>query len=110
VEAHDNLVEELDEEFARDLLDEAMARVRLRVQPHTWQAFQLLALEGRSGAEAGVQLDMKVATVFVARSKVQKMIQEEVRKLESSGPEGRKGRLMNDCPGRSKWRSCWPNS
>jgi DNA-directed RNA polymerase specialized sigma24 family protein len=65
-----------------------MARVRLRVQPHTWQAFQLLALEGRSGAEVAAQLNMKVATVFVARSKVQKMIQEEVRQLEGRSPEG----------------------
>ena len=87
VQARDALVEELDEEFARDLLEEAMARVRLRVQPHTWQAFHLLAVEGRSGAEAAERLNMKVATVFVARSKVQKMLQEEVRKLEGRGPE-----------------------
>src|SRR5690349_17938060 len=82
VPARDALVDELDEEFSRDLLDEAMARVRLRVQPHTWQAFHLLAVEGLSGAEAAERLGMKVATVFVARSKVQKMLQEEVRKLE----------------------------
>ena len=87
VQARDALVEELDEEFARDLLEEAMARVRLRVQPHTWQAFHVLAVEGRSGAEAAERLGMKVATVFVARSKVQKMLQEEVRKLEGRGPE-----------------------
>jgi len=36
VEARDQLVADLDEEFARDLLDEAMARVQARVQPHTW--------------------------------------------------------------------------
>ena len=42
--------------------------------------------EGESGAEAAAALGMKVATVFVARSKVQKMLQEEIRKLE--GPEG----------------------
>jgi RNA polymerase sigma-70 factor (ECF subfamily) len=89
VQARDGLVSELDEEFTRDLLDEAMARVRLRVQPHTWQAFHLLAVEGRSGAEAAEQLGMKVATVFVARSKVQKMLQDEVRKLEGRGPGGR---------------------
>jgi RNA polymerase sigma factor (sigma-70 family) len=82
VEARDNLVEHLDEEFARELLEEAMARVRLRVQAHTWQAFQLLALEGLSGAVAAERLNMKVATAFVARSKVQKMIQEEIRRLE----------------------------
>jgi RNA polymerase sigma-70 factor (ECF subfamily) len=89
VQARDGLVKELDEEFSRDLLDEAMARVRLRVQPHTWQAFHLLAVEGRSGAEAAERLGMKVATVFVARSKVQKMLQQEVRKLEGRDPGGR---------------------
>jgi RNA polymerase sigma-70 factor (ECF subfamily) len=84
VEARDNLVAQLDEEFARELLDEALARVQLRVQPHTWQAFQLLAIEGRTGAEVAERLNMKVATVFVARSKVQKMVQQEVRRLDGT--------------------------
>jgi hypothetical protein len=35
---------------------------------------------------------MKVATVFVARSKVQKMLQDEVRKLEGRDPEGQADR------------------
>jgi RNA polymerase sigma-70 factor (ECF subfamily) len=39
-------------------------------------------VKGESGAEAAQALGMKVATVFVARSKVQKMLQEEIRKLE----------------------------
>jgi RNA polymerase sigma-70 factor (ECF subfamily) len=85
VAARDNLAEHLAEEFAREQLDEAMARVQLRVQPHTWQAFRLLAIEGLSGAEAAARLNMKVATVFVARSKVQKMVQAEVRRLEANG-------------------------
>jgi RNA polymerase sigma-70 factor (ECF subfamily) len=89
VEARDGLVSALDEEYDRELLDEALARVRLRVQPHTWQAFHLLAVEGRSGAEAAARLGMKVAAVFVARSKVQKMAREEVRKLEGQAPEAR---------------------
>jgi RNA polymerase sigma-70 factor (ECF subfamily) len=84
VQARDNLVEHLDEEFGRELLDEALVRVRVRVQPHTWQAFHLLAFEGLSGAEAAARLNMKVATVFVARSKVQKMVHEEVRRLEGA--------------------------
>jgi RNA polymerase sigma-70 factor (ECF subfamily) len=87
VQARDNLVEHLEEEFGRELLDEALARVR--VQPHTWQAFHLLAFEGLSSAEAAARLNMKVATVFVARSKVQKMVHEEVRRLE--GPAAAPG-------------------
>jgi RNA polymerase sigma-70 factor (ECF subfamily) len=57
----------------------------VRVVPRTWEAFERTALRGESGAEAATALGMKVATVFVARSKVQKMIQEELRKLD--GPE-----------------------
>jgi RNA polymerase sigma-70 factor (ECF subfamily) len=86
VEAREDLVRRLDEEFDRELLDEAAARVRQRVTPRTWQAFERTAVQGQSGAEAAAALGMKVATVFVARSKVQKMLQEEVRKLEGPDP------------------------
>jgi RNA polymerase sigma-70 factor (ECF subfamily) len=86
VAAGDDLLKQLGEEFDRELLEEASARVRLRVAPHTWEAFRLLAVEGVSGADAGRRLGMKVATVFVARSKVQKMIQEEVRRLDPPDP------------------------
>jgi len=85
VEAREDLVRRLEEEFDRELLDEAMARVRMRVRPQTWEAFERTALQGQSGAEAGQALGMKVATVFVARSKVQKMLQEEMQKLEDPG-------------------------
>jgi RNA polymerase sigma-70 factor (ECF subfamily) len=83
VEARADLARQLGEEYDRELLGAAMTRVRQRVEARTWDAFRLLALEGRSGVEAAAALGMKVATVFVARSKVQKMIQDEVRKLES---------------------------
>jgi RNA polymerase sigma factor (sigma-70 family) len=85
VEAREDLVQRLDEEFDRELLEEAEARVRQRVAPRTWQAFELTAVQGKSGAEAAAALNMKVATVFVARSKVQKMLQEEIRKLDEPG-------------------------
>ncbi|MCI0465078.1 MAG: sigma-70 family RNA polymerase sigma factor [Gemmataceae bacterium] len=87
IEAREDLVKVLEEEFDHELLDAAMARVQQRVQARTWEAFRLLALEGRSGAEAAAQLHMNVAAVFVAKSKVQKMLQQEVRRLEESGPE-----------------------
>src|SRR5262249_12314051 len=64
VEARDDLARRLEEEFDQELLEQAMARVRLRVQPRTWEAFRLTALEGLSGAEAAARLDMKIAHVF----------------------------------------------
>ena len=82
VQARDDLERRLAEAFDQELLKEAAARVRLRVEPRTWEAFRLLAVEGRSGADAAERLGMKVATVFVARSKVQRMLREEIARLE----------------------------
>jgi len=87
VEAREELTSRLQEEFDRELLEEAMVRVRLRVEPRTWDAFRLLAQEGRTGSEVARTLQMKVATVYVARSKVQKMIQDELRKLDQPPSE-----------------------
>jgi RNA polymerase sigma factor (sigma-70 family) len=86
VEAREDLIRRLDAEFDRELLEEASARVRVRVAPRTWEAFERTAVRGQSGAEAAAALGMKVATVFVARSKVQKMLQEELRKLDAGEP------------------------
>jgi RNA polymerase sigma-70 factor (ECF subfamily) len=86
VAARDDLFRRLDDEFDRELLDEAMARVRLRVTPRTMEAFERTALKGQSGAEAGQALGMKVATVFVAKSKVQRMLQEELNQLDNPEP------------------------
>ena len=77
----------LEEEFDRELLDEAMARVRLRVAPQTWEAFRLTALEGLSGADAAERIPMAVAQVFVAKRRVQKMIQEEIALLRRDGED-----------------------
>lgn len=86
VEAREDLVRRLEDEFDREVFDEAVARVRARVTPKTWRAFEMTAREGRSGAEAGAELGMAVAAVFVARGRVQKLLSEEVRRLEGSDP------------------------
>jgi RNA polymerase sigma factor (sigma-70 family) len=84
LEAGDDLVQHLEEEFRRELMDQAMVRVRPRVAPRTWDAFRLTALEGCSGAAVAAQLAMKVARVYVAKSEVKQMIREEIRKLETT--------------------------
>jgi RNA polymerase sigma factor (sigma-70 family) len=82
VEARDDLARRLADAADQELLKEAAIRVRLRVEPRTWEAFHLLAVEGLSGAVVAERLGMKVATVFVARSKVQRMLREEVSRLD----------------------------
>ena len=81
------MLQHLEQEFDREILEEAMLRVRLRVAPQTWQAFWLTAYEGLSGAEAAARIPMQVAQVYVAKRRVQKMLQEEVAKLEGPGTD-----------------------
>jgi RNA polymerase sigma factor (sigma-70 family) len=83
VEAREDLIQKLEEAFDFELLEAAKVQVRLRVAPHTWEAFRLVAIEGLPVAEVAAKVDMQVAMVYVAKSKVQKMLQEEVQKLEA---------------------------
>jgi RNA polymerase sigma-70 factor (ECF subfamily) len=82
LEAREDLARRLEEAFDLELLEAAKARVRLRVAPHTWEAFRLLALEGLPVAEVAARVRLQVAMVYVAKSKVQKMLREEIGKLE----------------------------
>ena len=82
IAARDDLVQRLEAEFDQELLDEAMRRVRGRVEPQTWEAFRLTSMEGLSGAQAAERIPMKEAMVFIARGRVLKLLREEVQKLE----------------------------
>ena len=77
-----DLEKQLEDAFDRELLELAMRRVEKRVKPITWQAFRLTAIENRHGADAAKELQMPVAHVFVARYRVQRMLEEEVRALK----------------------------
>jgi RNA polymerase sigma factor (sigma-70 family) len=84
--ARDDLAARLEEAFDLERLEMAQANVRRRVEPHTWEAFRLTAIEGQSGAEAAAVLHMQVGTVFKAKSKVQQMLREQIERLESEEP------------------------
>lgn len=88
VESRDDLVKELEGAFDRELFEEAKARVQLRAGPRTWEVFRLLAVEGLSGAEVAGRLNMTVAAAYVARNRVQKMLREEIARLEGAVEEG----------------------
>ena len=81
VEARDDFVQRLDEEFDLELLELATAIVRGRVTARSWDAYQLTALEGRAASEAAASLGMRVGAVYQAKSTVMQMLQDEVRRL-----------------------------
>jgi len=82
VETREGLVRQLEAEFDQELLEEALRRVEPRVPQQQWQAFRLTTLGGMSGAEAAAQLGMLVATVYTSKSKVQKLVRNELHRLE----------------------------
>src|SRR5215472_8598672 len=85
LEAREHLARKLEEAFDLELLEAAKVRVRVRVAPHTWEAFRLVALAGLPVAEVAARVHLQVAMVYVGKSKVRKMLQEEIGKLETGG-------------------------
>src|SRR5215813_12453624 len=63
LQAREDLIQKLQEAFDYELLEAAKVRVRLRVAPHTWEAFRLVALERLPAAEAAATMHMQVAMV-----------------------------------------------
>ena len=80
-EALADLERSLEGAFYGELIELAMRRVEKRVKPRNWQAFQLTTVEGLSGADAAARLQMPVAQLYVAKNRVQKLLQQEIRIL-----------------------------
>ena len=79
-----------------DVLERAMAAVKVRVEPHTWEAFWMAAMQNRSGQEVGESLRMTADSVHSARARVQRMISVEVRRLNNRRPSAVQQRMDRD--------------
>jgi RNA polymerase sigma-70 factor (ECF subfamily) len=84
--ARDDLANRIEAEYAREMLNVVMLRVRRRVQPHTWAAFYQTAVEERDAAEVADELDVPLASLFVYRSRVRKMLIDEMARLAPVSP------------------------
>jgi RNA polymerase sigma factor (sigma-70 family) len=87
IEARADLEKRIEDLFDRELLDLAIARVRERVAPVTWDAFRMLTFDEYSGAETSKLLGIPIASVFVAKHRVQKILKEELAKLDHGRDE-----------------------
>lgn len=79
--AREDLQLAMERQAERELLDLAIQRVRTRVQPRTWRAFECVTLECQSGEDVSRQLGMPLSSVYVARHNVYKMLREELGQL-----------------------------
>jgi RNA polymerase sigma factor (sigma-70 family) len=83
-EASDDLEARLAREYDLELLEQAKANIRGRVEPRTWSAYVETAEKGRKGAEVARELGMTVGAVHTAKWYVLKLLQHEVAFLEHS--------------------------
>ena len=77
----DVLTQQIESGYREELLDVAASRVRLRVNPATWEAYEM-ASSGMSAPNVAKKLNIKVTDVYVAKSRVIKLLRETVKQLE----------------------------
>jgi RNA polymerase sigma-70 factor (ECF subfamily) len=85
LETREDLVTALADVFDLEVLEEAQARVRLKVTPRDWKIFEGLAVEGRPGPAVAGELKMSATAVLMAKSRVLKKLRQEIRRLDGTG-------------------------
>jgi RNA polymerase sigma factor (sigma-70 family) len=86
--ARETLASRIEMAYDTELLALAMREVQPRVSPHTWRAFEMLALEHRPGREVAEALGISVDLAYAARHNVQKMIRNAIARLEGPPENG----------------------
>jgi RNA polymerase sigma-70 factor (ECF subfamily) len=71
-----------EDDYCERLLAWAAEQVQKEVQPATWRAFRLTAVERQSGEQAAAQLGLSVAAVYLAKSRVMKRLRELVSEID----------------------------
>jgi RNA polymerase sigma factor (sigma-70 family) len=77
-----------DRDYERRLFHWAAERLRGRFHEPTWKAFWQTAVEGREAKEVAQRLGMSIGGVYVAKSRVQARLREEIHGLENEHPPG----------------------
>ncbi|WP_372717686.1 RNA polymerase sigma factor [Novipirellula sp.] len=76
------LQEAWEREHQRQLAAQAMREVQPEVEPQTWTAFLLTAVEGKIAADAAKQLGMTTGAVYVAKSRVIARLKTVIERLQ----------------------------
>ena len=69
--------------WRRQLFQTAAHQVRNDFTESTWQAFWRTAVEGHAGQQVADDLNLTIAAVYLAKSRVMKRIKEQIRWLQS---------------------------
>ena len=75
-------IDDLEHEHRREVFRHAARQVSKEVEPTTWQAFWMTAVEGRPPKQVATELSMKVGTVYTARCRVIQRLKDKVAEYE----------------------------
>ena len=78
----DELNEQWELEYVRQLASRAMEIVEPTMDPKTWEAFRATAIDGRPAAEVGDELGMSPGAVYVAKSRVTQKLRAEIQRMQ----------------------------
>ena len=73
-------------EWEKHLMAVALERVKQQVSPRQFQMFDLYVLQDQSVEQTARTLQASVASVYVAKHRVARLVKKEVKKLERSQP------------------------
>ena len=74
-------------EWEKHILEEAVDELRMRVDPHTFQAFELYGLQNRNPDEVAGLLNLSKEQLYVAKSRCLKLLKGIVARLKESDGE-----------------------
>lgn len=83
--AFNNLSRLLELQYQEELLELASKRIQQRVDPKNWQAYCLYAVDQKKAVDVAQQLEIPVAEVYVAKSRITRMIRDEIAKMDNQG-------------------------
>ena len=71
-----------DDEWHRHVLNQAMVELKNRVQPETFAAFEMYAVQNRNVQEVAEFLNLSVSSVYTAKSRCVSALREIIKDLE----------------------------
>jgi RNA polymerase sigma-70 factor (ECF subfamily) len=72
-----------DEEWERNLMEAAIARVRRKVDPEQYQVFDLYALKGWPAAKVARTLRINPARVYLIKHRINHLVKKEIARLQT---------------------------
>lgn len=73
-----------EKDYERRLFDWAAEQVQRNISESTWKAFALTAIEGKKARDVAKELEMTVAAVYLAKSRVTSRLRDLIERLEAS--------------------------